>query len=80
MIVFFYSYVKFMKDWVINKKPDYMDLAFTSERSIEDELDRESKSDIKTILVSYLIMFCYISISLGQFKSCNQLLVNINLH
>ncbi|KOC62540.1 Niemann-Pick C1 protein [Habropoda laboriosa] len=70
------SYVKFMKDWIKTKKPAFMDIAFTSERSIEDELNRESQSDVLTILVSYIIMFAYIAISLGQIKSCSRLLID----
>lgn len=54
-----------------------MDIAFTSERSIEDELNRESQSDVLTILVSYIIMFAYIAISLGQIKNCSRLLVKM---
>lgn len=54
-----------------------MDVAFTSERSIEDELNRESQSDVLTILVSYIIMFAYIAISLGQMRTCSRLLVRI---
>lgn len=72
------AYIKFMKNWTAKEKPDYMDVAFTSERSIEDELDRESQSDVITILVSYLIMFLYIAISLGQIRSCSRLLVSTN--
>lgn len=59
------------------KIPSYMDIAYTSERSIEDELNRESQSDILTILVSYIIMFAYIAISLGQIRTCSRLLVSI---
>ncbi|KOX79311.1 Niemann-Pick C1 protein [Melipona quadrifasciata] len=70
------SYVKFMKDWIATKKPAFMDIAFTSERSIEDELNRESQSDVLTILVSYIIMFAYIAISLGQIKNCSRLLID----
>ncbi|XP_017879991.1 NPC intracellular cholesterol transporter 1 isoform X2 [Ceratina calcarata] len=70
------SYVKFMKEWIATKKPAFMDIAFTSERSIEDELNRESQSDVLTILVSYIIMFAYIAISLGQMKSCSRLLID----
>lgn len=66
-----------MKNWTATKKPAFMDIAFTSERSIEDELNRESKSDIVTILVSYVIMFGYIAVSLGQIRSCTRLLVRI---
>lgn len=67
-----------MKNWTAHEKPDYMDVAFTSERSIEDELNRASRSDVLTILVSYVIMFAYIAVSLGQISTCNKLLVMIN--
>ncbi|XP_074113620.1 Niemann-Pick type C-1a isoform X4 [Cotesia typhae] len=72
------AFVNFMKDYVSDpaKKPEFIDLAFTSERSIEDELKRESQSDISTILVSYIIMFAYIAISLGQMRSCNRLMID----
>ena len=46
------------------------------QRSIEDELDRESNSDIMTILISYVIMFAYITLFLGQFHSCDRVLVS----
>ncbi|XP_076168069.1 Niemann-Pick type C-1a isoform X2 [Ptiloglossa arizonensis] len=70
------SYIEFMKNWIATKKPAYMDIAFTSERSIEDELNRESQSDVLTILVSYIIMFAYIAISLGQIKTCTRILID----
>ncbi|KAL2512716.1 Patched family protein [Abeliophyllum distichum] len=41
-------------------------LAFSSESSIEDELKRESTADVITILISYLVMFAYISLTLGD--------------
>ncbi|XP_047325787.1 NPC intracellular cholesterol transporter 1-like isoform X2 [Impatiens glandulifera] len=41
-------------------------LSFSSESSIEDELKRESTADVTTILISYLVMFAYISITLGD--------------
>lgn len=69
-------YVAFMQNYTKNMKPEFMDIAFTSERSIEDELDRESQSDVVTILISYIIMFAYIAISLGQMKSCGRLLID----
>lgn len=42
-------------------------IAFSSESSIQSELKRESTADIVTIFISYLVMFAYISISLGDF-------------
>ncbi|KAE9447443.1 hypothetical protein C3L33_20667, partial [Rhododendron williamsianum] len=41
-------------------------LAFSSESSIEEELKRESTADVVTILISYLVMFAYISVTLGD--------------
>ncbi|XP_039015297.1 LOW QUALITY PROTEIN: NPC intracellular cholesterol transporter 1-like [Hibiscus syriacus] len=43
-----------------------LSLSFSSESSIEEELKRESTADIMTIVVSYLVMFAYISITLGD--------------
>ncbi|XP_013148224.1 PREDICTED: Niemann-Pick C1 protein isoform X2 [Papilio polytes] len=70
------KFIEFMKNYTENEMPSYMDIAYTSERSIEDELDRESQSDISTILVSYFIMFAYIAISLGRFTTCSRLLID----
>ena len=39
-----------------------MDIAFSAERGIQDELQRESEGDVYTILISYVIMFVYIAI------------------
>lgn len=50
-------------------------ISFKAERSIEDELNRESNSDVFTVLISYGVMFLYISIALGHIKSCRRLLV-----
>ncbi|KAJ6921049.1 NPC intracellular cholesterol transporter 1-like [Populus alba x Populus x berolinensis] len=41
-------------------------LSFSSESSIEEELKRESTADVITILISYLVMFAYISLTLGD--------------
>ena len=59
-----------------NYKNPNLTISFKAERSIEDELDRESNSDIFTILISYGIMFLYISIALGHIKSCSRFLVS----
>ncbi|XP_009384014.2 uncharacterized protein LOC103971663 [Musa acuminata AAA Group] len=43
-----------------------LSLSFSSESSIQEELKRESTADVITIIVSYLVMFAYISIMLGD--------------
>ena len=50
-----------------------------AQRSIEDELNRESKSDVLTILISYLVMFAYVSIMLGHYRSIATILVDSKL-
>ncbi|KAG9278769.1 Niemann-Pick C1 protein [Astyanax mexicanus] len=66
------EFISFMKNY---SNPN-LTIAFSSERSIEDEIDRESNSDISTILVSYVIMFIYVSLALGHIHSFQTLLVD----
>lgn len=66
-----FRFIRFMKDF---KNPN-LTIAFSAERSIEDEIDRESNSDISTIVLSYAIMFVYISLALGDIHNCRRLLV-----
>lgn len=57
-----------MKEWIIHDKPDFMDVAYVTEKSIQDELDRTSKAEVKTMIISYLLMFLYISFALGKMR------------
>ncbi|KAH8287955.1 hypothetical protein KR018_009760 [Drosophila ironensis] len=70
------KFVEFMVNYTSGNQSNHMDIAFTSERSIEDELNRESQSDVLTILVSYLIMFMYIAISLGHVKEFKRVFID----
>ncbi|MEQ2173802.1 hypothetical protein GOODEAATRI_001206, partial [Goodea atripinnis] len=65
-------FIRFMKNF---SNPN-LTVAFSAERSIEDEIDRESNSDISTIVISYAIMFIYISLALGHIHSFRRLLVD----
>ena len=70
-------YIDFMKDWTSKEENmKYMDVAFTSERSIEDELDRETYMDIAIIALSYILMFVYITFSLGRITTMKRFLVS----
>ncbi|KAM3866473.1 NPC intracellular cholesterol transporter 1 [Diretmus argenteus] len=66
------EFIRFMKSYSNSN----LTIAFSSERSIEDEIDRESNSDISTIVVSYVIMFIYISLALGHIHSLRRLMVD----
>lgn len=63
----------------INLLSNYSDpqlrLAFYSERSIEDEIERQSQSDVLTIAISYLVMFAYVAISLGRSTNLKNFLI-----
>lgn len=43
-------------------------VSFSAERSIQDEIDRQSQSDVPTIVISYMVMFIYIAFALGQYR------------
>ena len=47
------------------------------QRSVQDELERGSHSDILTVAISYVIMFLYIAIALGEVNTCKSMLVSI---
>ncbi|XP_051944348.1 NPC intracellular cholesterol transporter 1 [Hippocampus zosterae] len=66
------EFIRFMKEF---HNPN-LTIAFSSERSVEDEINRESNSDISTVVLSYAIMFVYISLALGHINSCRRLLVD----
>uniref|UniRef100_UPI0037E848A2 NPC intracellular cholesterol transporter 1 n=1 Tax=Semicossyphus pulcher TaxID=241346 RepID=UPI0037E848A2 len=66
------EFISFMKNY---SNPN-LTIAFSAERSIEDELHRESDSDIRTIVLSYAIMFIYISLALGHIQSFRRVMVD----
>ncbi|KAI7810103.1 putative Niemann-Pick C1 protein, partial [Triplophysa rosa] len=66
------EYINFVKNY---SNPD-LTISFSAERSIEDEINRESSSDVTTIVISYIIMFVYISLALGHINSFRTLLVD----
>lgn len=63
-----YSFLDFMEKWNKTSRPKFMDIAWTTEKSIEDELDRTSKAEIITMVISYLVMFVYIALALGKIR------------
>lgn len=70
-------FIEYMKEWSANVAPLHnLSVAFSSERSIEDEINRSSESDVITVLLSYMLMFLYIAVGLGQFKSMSRILVD----
>lgn len=69
------AFLDFMDNYTKLHKPEFMDIAYRAERSIEDELRRESEGEIVTVVISYLIMFLYIAVNLGQINQFSRMLV-----
>uniref|UniRef100_A0A1E1WQJ6 SSD domain-containing protein n=1 Tax=Pectinophora gossypiella TaxID=13191 RepID=A0A1E1WQJ6_PECGO len=64
------SFIDLMHDYEANSKPDYVSVAFGAERSIEDEIERVSVLEAVPIIISYILMFLYIMVALGNVRSC----------
>lgn len=69
------TFLEFMKTY----QSEWFDVSYRAERSIEDEIERESNSDIKTVVISYLIMFFYIAIALGRIRSLRTVFVDMKV-
>lgn len=60
---------QFVKYWQSKPLAQFgFDVAYSAQRSVEDELARESNADIPTVIISYSAMFVYVAISLGTLK------------
>ncbi|KAK3863989.1 hypothetical protein Pcinc_030288, partial [Petrolisthes cinctipes] len=70
------AWEKALNKFLLSYSHPMMDIAFRSERSIEDELVRMSKSDVPTVIISYVIMFFYIAIALGHTNQLTRLLIS----
>lgn len=62
-------------DLLSNYSDPNLEVAFYSERSIEDEIERQSQSDVFTIAISYLVMLVYVAVSLGRSSSLDNFFV-----
>ncbi|XP_067396428.1 NPC1-like intracellular cholesterol transporter 1 [Emydura macquarii macquarii] len=51
-------------------------VAYMAERSLEDEINRTTAEDIPIFAISYLVIFLYIALALGEYSSCRRILVD----
>lgn len=56
-----------------------MEIAFSAERSIQDAIQELSEGEFSTVLISYSVMFLYVALALGNFKSFKTLLVSVKI-
>lgn len=72
-------FVQYMKNWTeINKNNRNIEIAFNSQKSIQDELGRVSRSEMSIVIFSYLVMFLYVTICLGRidFRQFHRILID----
>ncbi|KFM77574.1 Niemann-Pick C1 protein, partial [Stegodyphus mimosarum] len=62
-------------DFMHNFSHPLMIIAFKAEKSVQDEIERGSHSDLFTVAISYILMFFYITVSLGEYHECKTLFV-----
>lgn len=56
-----------LEDWLLNLQHENpkLDIAFSTEMSLTQELNKSTNTDVNIIVISYLVMFLYASIALG---------------
>lgn len=66
---------KLFVDYLANFKSDRMEIAYMAERSIEDGINELSEAELWTVIISYVVMFVYITIALGKIRNFQTILV-----
>ncbi|XP_062452632.1 NPC1-like intracellular cholesterol transporter 1 [Rhea pennata] len=52
-----------------------LSVAFMAERSLEDEINRTTSEDVPIFAISYLIVFIYVALALGEYTAWRRVLV-----
>nr|POE75460.1 niemann-pick type c-related protein 1 [Quercus suber] len=60
------SFKRLMKDIQGEARERGLRLSFNAESSLEDELNKNTNTDAKIVVVSYIVMFIYASLALGS--------------
>ena len=58
--------ISVLKDAQSQAKERGLRLSFSTERSLEEELNKSTNTDAKIVVISYIIMFIYASLALGS--------------
>lgn len=69
---------EFLRDWAQNRKPKNIEFSYYTERAVQDELEKLKHADLWTVSISYMLMFVYITIGLGRFRSWRTILVRMS--
>ncbi|XP_026730743.1 NPC intracellular cholesterol transporter 1 homolog 1b-like [Trichoplusia ni] len=63
------KFLELLEHYNENLKPDYVVVSYGTERSIEDEIQRVSVAEAVPIAISYVLMFIYVVLALGNVRS-----------
>lgn len=77
LISYFRRFVDYVKSYKFNKS-ESLHISFYSERSLEDEVNRESQANTSIVIMSYVVMFLYITLVLGRFHFLYQFFVSFD--
>ncbi|XP_059499854.1 NPC1-like intracellular cholesterol transporter 1 [Stegostoma tigrinum] len=69
------EYLKILQDYKHNKSINFS-IVYMSERSLEDEINRTTAEDIPIFAISYLVIFIYIALALGEYTSWRTIMVD----
>ncbi|VDN10873.1 unnamed protein product [Dibothriocephalus latus] len=69
------AYLQTIQSWIANNS-DQLIVSYQAERSAEDEIERQSNADIRTVIISYVVMFAYVSVFLGVYHDCRTIPVS----
>nr|WHI98180.1 Niemann-Pick C1 protein b [Chilo suppressalis] len=69
-------FLELLHDYEANNKSDFIEVSFAADRSIEDEIIRVSRAEAIPIAISYVLMFVYVTVALGNIRSCRTWLVD----
>ncbi|XP_040201975.1 NPC1-like intracellular cholesterol transporter 1 isoform X2 [Rana temporaria] len=69
------EFLNILKEYQKDPKSN-LTIAFMAERSLEDEISRTTTEDIPIFAISYLVIFIYITLALGEYSSCRRVLVD----
>lgn len=61
------EYEHYLQQWIfdLQKEVPHLKIDFSTEVSLQEELAKSTNTDIKIVVISYLIMFLYASLALG---------------
>ncbi|XP_029295439.1 NPC1-like intracellular cholesterol transporter 1 [Cottoperca gobio] len=69
------EFLKIVQDYQKSPAANFT-FAYMAERSLEDEINRTTAEDIPIFMISYAVIFVYISVALGEYSSWKRILVD----